>query len=227
MTQASVPPYPLPAWPGAWRRGATLGVVASFHLALLAALLRPAEYREAREPVRRGADDALQLVFTPPVKPAQVAHVRPLPRLRHLPAPAPPPRRAETSPRASTRAAPAIVTSLPSTPTTGHVTADYQRGDFRTRLHDAQRSHAVPLPGEAAPRVGGFRLRVTPSAQDLVRQLAAGTHCTAMRFAIQKKVITAQLMDRLLEADGCGPHAERTPHSDAVDAVTRQLMDER
>lgn len=227
MTQASVPLHAPPAWPDAWRRGATLGTVASFHLALLAVLLRPAEYRAAHELVRPGADDALQLVLIPPAIPAQVAKVPAPPQLRHLPAPAPWLQRTETSPRTPTRPTPTMVTSLPPTPTRGHATPDYQPGDFRARLRDAQRSRAVPLPGAATARVGGFRLQVTPSVQDLVQQLALGTRCTAMRFDIQKKAVTAQLMDRLLEADGCGPHAERTPDSDAVDAVTRQLMDGR
>ena len=224
MTQAS---HPSPAWSDVLRRGATLGLVASFHLALLALLLRPAEYHEVRQPVPHGTDDALQVVFIPPSKPAQVARVSAPPRLPHLPAPAPRPQRTETSARTPTRIAATIASNLPPLPTAGRAAPDYQPGDFRTRLQDAQRTRAVPLPGAATPRVGGFGLRMAPSVQDLVRQLAVGTRCTAMRFDMQKKVITAQLMDRLLEADGCGPHAEHTPTSDAVDAVTRQLMDER
>ena len=228
MKQASAPPHPSSRdWPDALRRGATLGVVASFHLALLALLLPPAGYREARQPDTRGADDALQLVFIPPAKPAQITRVSAPPRLRQLPAPAPRPQRTETSPRTPTRTAATIATSLPPVPTAGHATPDYEPGDFRTRLQDAQRTRAVPLPGAATPGVGGFRLRVAPSVQDLVRQLAVGTRCSAMRFDMQKKVVAAQLLDRLLEADGCGPHAEHTAVSDAVDAVTRQLMDER
>ncbi|MEO9090868.1 MAG: hypothetical protein ABI247_11120, partial [Rhodanobacter sp.] len=77
---------------------------------------------------------------------------------------------------------------------------------------------------------GGLRLRTAPSAQDLVQQLAVATRCTAMRFDMQKsknQFITGQLMDRMLEADGCGPHAEHTPGSTAVDTLTRQLLDER
>ncbi len=227
MTQGSVPPHPSPAWPIALRRGATLGVVASFHLALLALLLRPAEYRESRQPVPRGADDALRLVFIAPSKPAQIAQVSAPPQRRHLAAPASRPLRTETRPRTPARSAPTIATGLPPIPTAGHAAPDYEPGDFRTRLQDAQRTRAVPVPGAATSQVGGFRLRVAPSVQDLVRQLAVGTRCTAMRFDLQKKIITAQLMDRLLEADGCGPHAGHTPTSDAVDALTRQLMDQR
>lgn len=225
MTQARVPPHPSPAWPDALRRGATLGVVASFHLALLALLVRPAEYRDTRQPVPRGAGDALQLVFIPPTQPAQIAQVSAPPRLRQLPAPHP--QRTETSPRTSTRATATLATGLPPTPTVGHAAPEYETGDFRTRLQDAQRTRAVPLPGAGTPRVGALRMQVAPSVQDLVRQLAVGTRCTAMRFDMQKKVVTAQLMNRLLEADGCGPHAEHTPTSDTVDAVTRQLMDEQ
>lgn len=39
--------------------------------------------------------------------------------------------------------------------------------------------------------------------------------------------ITAQRMDRALEADGCGPHADHASTSDVVDAVTRQLMEQQ
>lgn len=66
--------------------------------------------------------------------------------------------------------------------------------------------------------------------RNLVRQLTVATRCAAERFQMRgskTQFVTAQLMNRALEADGCGPHIERTPGSDAVDAVTRQLMDER
>lgn len=122
-----------------------------------------------------------------------------------------------------------VVIRLPLRPTTDQYASDYREGDFR-RLLDAQRTGVQPLPGGAAPRVGGFRLRVAPSARDLLRQLTVATRCTAEVFKMRDsktQFITAQLMDRALEADGCGPHTERDSASDMVDAVTRQLMDER
>lgn len=230
MPQASVPPHPWSAWSVALRRGTTLGVVAACHLALLALLLRPAPYREASPRDSRGADDALQLLFIPPAKPLPVATVASPSRARLLPVPTPrPPRTAAASNTPGTAMA-TIVTGLPPQPTFNSTVPEYQTGDFRARLQDAQRIRAVPLPGSATPRVDGLRLRVAPSAQDLVRRLAVATRCTAAHFDMQNsksRFVTAQQMDRLLEADGCGPHAERTPASEAVDALTRQLVDER
>lgn len=230
MTQASVAPHPSPAWPGALRRGATFGVVASCHLALLALLLRPAEYREVRQPVPPGADDALQLIFIPSVTTTPLAKASTPPRPLYLPPRSPTSQRPEHTFRAPTRVAPMTVTRGPPPASDHSAAAEYQTGDFRARLQDAQRARVVPLPGAATQRLGGLRLRGTPSVQKLVRQLAVSTRCTAMRFDMQKsktQFITAQLMDRMLEADGCGPHAERTPASEAADALTRQLMDER
>lgn len=230
MPQASVPPHPWSAWPVALRRGTTLGIVAACHIALLALLLRPAPYREASPRAPRGVDDALQLIFIPPLKPPSMAKVAIPSRARLPPAPAPRPQRIETVSNTPTTAASTLVTSLPPQTPANSAIPDYQAGDFRTRLQDAQRVRAVPLPGSATPRIGGLRLRIAPSAQDLVRQLAVATRCTAMYFDMRNsktRFVTAQQMDRLLEADGCGPHAERTPASEAVDALTRELMDER
>jgi hypothetical protein len=230
MPQASVPPHPWSAWPVALRRGTTLGIVAACHLALLALLLRPAPYREASPGISRGADDAMQLLFIPPAKPLPVAMAASPSRARLLPSPAPRPQSTAAASSTPGTAVSTIVTSLPPQATFNSTVPEYQAGDFRTRLQDAQRVRAVPLPGSATPRVGGFRMRVAPSAQDLMRRLAVATRCTAAYFDMQNsktRFVTAQQMDRLLEADGCGPHAERTRASEAVDALTRQLMDER
>lgn len=227
MTQARVPPHPSSSWSASVRRGATLGVVAACHLGLLALMLRPVAYRESRQPVPRGTDHALRLVFIPPSTTAPAAKPSVLPPPRHQPARTPRLRRTADTPRTMVQR---VATNVPSRPTTDQAAPGYHTGDFRSRLQEAQRTRTVHLPGSAAPRVSGLRLRVAPSAQDLVRQLTVATRCTAERFKMQRsktEFITAQLMDRTLEADGCGPHADHTSTSDVVDAVTRQLMEEQ
>jgi hypothetical protein len=225
MTQVSMPPHPSSPWPDALRRGATLGVVAACHLALLLLMVRPAAHRESRPRGARSADHALRLVFLPSSTPTPVAKARP-PRLS-----LPPPRRSRPKQDATPQlASPTMVVGPRPRPSADHDVPGYHEGDFRRRLQNAQRVRAVPLPGSAAPRVGGLRVRVRPSARDLVRQLTVATRCTAEGFKMRDsktQFITAQLMDRALEADGCGPHTGRDPASDVVDAVTRQLMDER
>jgi hypothetical protein len=196
---------------------------------LLALLLRPALYREASPRDLRGADDAMQLLFIPPAKSLPVAKVASPSRTRHLPAPAARPQRTAAASSTPATAVSTLVTGPPPQATFNSTVPAYQAGDFH-RLQDAQRIRAVPLPGSATPRVDGFRFRAAPSAQDFVRRLAVATRCTAAYFDMQNsktRFVTAQQMDRLLEADGCGPHAERTPASEAADALTRQLMDER
>lgn len=230
MTQARIPPYRASAWPGTLRRGATLGVVAACHLALLALMLRPSAYHEPRQRVPHDEDDALRLVFIPPATLPQAVKAPSRTQPRHKPAPAPRLQPTAATPRASGNAAPTIATSLPPRPTTDAAAHDYQPGDFRRRLHGAQRASTVTLPGGTAPRPSSLRLRVAPSARDLVRQLTMATRCTAEGFkmrASKTEFITAQLMDRALEADGCGPHTDHTPTGEVVDAITRQVMEEQ
>ena len=230
MTQAPTP-RPASAWTDAVYRGAVLGVVAACHLALMAILLRQTPYRESQQQVPTNrAHDALQLVFITPVTAAPVARASTPPPPRALPTRSPPSQRSAVPSHTPTNAAPMTITSLPPQLATDPVAAEYQPGDFRARLRQAQGTRAVPLPGSATPPVGGLRLRAAPSARDLMRQLAVSTRCSAMRFDMQNKknqFITAQLMDRMLEADGCGPHAERTATREAVEALTRDLLDVR
>lgn len=175
--------------------------------------------------------DSLRIRFLPTQTPS-LARAPPArgPRPHHLPTPTPRSQTAEVAPLTPARAAPRIVVSLPPELAVDQAAPDYQARGFRGRLRDAQHARSVPMPGAAAPRVGGLALRVAPSVRDIARRLTVATRCSAERFDMQKsknQFITTQLMDRALEADGCGPHARRMPASDAVDALTRKLTGER
>ena len=62
--------------------------------------------------------------------------------------------------------------------------------------------------------------------QTFVQRLTASTRCSAEYFkmhASASQFITAQLMDRALEADGCGPHTDTSAASESIDAITRRI----
>ena len=107
-------------------------------------------------------------------------------------------------------------------------------GDYHSPLlgsrSEMMLSSTIPrLPGNDVARVQGITLQASSSLQQVVRAMTKGNRCkyTRMKMAgSANQFITAQLMDRMLEADGCGPHADRISASDTIDAVTRQLMDE-
>lgn len=106
-------------------------------------------------------------------------------------------------------------------------------GDYHSPLLGSRSemtlSPTIPrLPGNDIARVQGITLQAGPSLRQLVRAMTKGNRCkyTHMKMAgSANQFITAQLMDRMLEADGCGPHTERTSTSDTIDVVTRQLLD--
>ncbi|MFC5527531.1 hypothetical protein ACFPPA_17445 [Rhodanobacter ginsengisoli] len=211
------------AWRDALYRGAILGLVAGCHLAALVLLLSHWPQGRATPRVRERDDpDAtrLRLILLPSAPVARTAAAPPL-QPRHLPLPAR--RSARVLPHAPPLAATSGVSPLQQVQPT---VPDYRPGDFQARLRDARRPSLPRLPGSDLPRVAGLRLRPVSSTQTFVQRLTASTRCSAEYFkmhASANQFVTAQLMDRALEADGCGPHTDTSAASESIDAITRRI----
>lgn len=224
---------PARPWREAVGRGIVLGVVISLHLGLAIRLLAwsPAPLRGSayHGSLSRRDDDALQVSFVQPRRgnahrPATHAALR---RRRNVPHAGP--RRAPahaplSAPTAKVVAVPA--TALSATQATPSLT--YRRGDFDRELQAAR--HPEPLarlPGmDDAPSVSGLRLRApAPSLQQVVRRIGHAQDCYAEQRDMQHQGnYGAWQIDRLLEADGCGPQADQDDNSPAIHAAVQAIM---
>jgi len=205
------------AWRAALRRGVILGSVTTLHLVTVALVLRPMPpYRSARTAIHDD-DEALHLSFV----------ARPD---RPRPASSPPrPRR----PRAMHPAA--LVTTQPPHTVIANPSASVPDGDFGdyrsaaldAGLRDTQTSR-VRLPGSDAPLRRGIQLRTAPSLQQVVRVMTTTSRCKYERMKMEgsaNQFVTRQLVERALDADGCGP---QTDHADAdADATTDAIISRR
>ena len=203
------------------RRGAILGVVVALHLGLLALLFGPVNQRRQDVEHRSGPHDALQFRWVQ--KAARPLRTKPAAR-HSTPARQPPPR------------APMIATAAQATPTV--VPADQSAlppaavGDYHSPLllnaaPMSPRSTPPRLPGGDTARVGGLALRDKPSLQHVVRAMTKTSRCKYIRMkmvASANQFITAQLMDRTQEADGCGPQVPHTADDQTVEAISHQAI---
>lgn len=83
------------------------------------------------------------------------------------------------------------------------------------------------LPGSDAALVRGISLAEQPSLRQVVRELTKASRCKYERMKMARsphQFVTQQLMDRALEADGCGASSPRTQADDTVDAVSRRAI---
>ena len=215
------------------RRGSIFGCVLAGHLAILMAVLHPSWQRiepaayppEGR--VLRLSFDRLPTISRPlPVrtatqvlaktKPAQSALVPPTvkPAATRLPTHAP---------------SSAAVTSLLMTapPVTDELHRSYQPGDFQTALQSAQHATADRIPGTATPRIGGIQLEAGSNIKGTVHSLAEISRCTNEQFQLQNSSahqFTPEMIDHVLEMDGCGPHPEHAAADATIDAISHHAI---
>lgn len=60
-----------------------------------------------------------------------------------------------------------------------------------------------------------------------MRTLATNSRCKYSRMKMARSTnqfVTRQLMERALEADGCGPHSSHAPGDDAIELITQQEL---
>jgi len=221
MPHGSKPTRTATGWRHAVRRGAILGGVAALHLALLMLLLQLPPYRPASSSLR--SDDALRIRFFPrPTRPSVARHKtvaapRPFPVMRRAASGAASPTTPPVLPRPSGIALPPADATPP----------DYRTGSFDTDLAGARPSGTPRLPGSDAPLRTGIRLQVRSSMKDVVHAMTVSNRCKYERMKMQASTtqfITPQLMERALDADGCGPQGERSPADAVIENVSRRAI---
>jgi hypothetical protein len=212
-----------PAWLAALDRGIVLGLVVSLHLGLLL-LLGPLI------PYRARPDTQLQADRAPPLR------LRLLPKLSQPRRPGPLPLRPVYSRPVITRrvsvaaavahktaAQVSIVTRVAPAPVAG----DYHSPLLSGAGTAAMGSAISGLPGSDTPYAKGFALDDTPSLQQFVRKMPTASRCSYEKMKMARspnQFVTRQLMDRALEADGCGPSAPRTAADKTVDAISHRAI---
>lgn len=203
-----------PAWRAALRRGVILGSVAALHLATVALVLRPMPpYRSARSAIAND-DEALHLSFvarsaSPPPRALRPRVVHPA---TWKAAPLPP--GAATPPHTVVLTRPASTSGGPD--------------DYRSAvLGTSQPAPHVNLPGADAPLRTGIQLRTAPSLQQVVRVMTTASRCKYERMKMERSAnqfVTRQLVERALDADGCGPQATHATVDATVDAISRRAI---
>lgn len=221
-------------WRVACIRGATWGLVLGLHGLLLMALLHSDGLRPAitTTPETAATPMLLQLLRTPTSSRATPTSSLRLParRPKRPTRPTPTFRTLLTAPVTSAAAMtpplPPHAPNLFAAPAASSSTYEmYQSGGFREALRDAQHGAQTRLPGSDAALVEGLRLKPVVSARDVVRTLSKASLCSAESFKMQHQDLSPQDMDRLLEADGCGAHADKSPAVDAaVERATQQAI---
>ena len=218
-------------WHDAVCRGAIFGSVLAGHLVILTLVLHPSWQRRQRVAPQQDGN-VLRLTFDAVPK---VVRVSPVHATARMPA--------KTKPVPSTLASSEVMSAVvmrptnspPSTATTLIVVAPtttddlhrgYQPGDFQTALQDAQRTNADHIPGAAIPRIGGIRLQARSSVSGTVHMLAEANRCTNEQFRLQDSPhrFTPEMIDRALEASGCGPHLEHTQADATIDVISHHAI---
>lgn len=208
------------SWRAAWRRGAILGSVTALHLLTLALVLRPAlPYRSARL-ASQGDGGALRLDFV--LRRDQPRSPNPPPR--------PPQSRAIHS-TGPTAAAPPGATATSRAVLAGLLAqAPGSPGDYHVAIagtDDTSWAPRVRLPGTDAPPRTGILLRSAPSLRQVVRAMTTASRCKYERMKMARSAnqfVTRQLIERALDADGCGPQPDRAAADGAVDTISRRAI---
>ncbi|WP_457383454.1 hypothetical protein [Rhodanobacter sp. TND4EL1] len=105
--------------------------------------------------------------------------------------------------------------------------ADYRSPLLSVRARTGAALTLSRLPGSEEAGVRGIALDTKPSLQQLVRTLTKASRCRYVSMKMAKshtQFITAQLIDRALEADGCGPQVPHSANDDMVDAISHQAI---
>lgn len=208
-------------WLAALRRGVIVGLVASLHLGLLVLLFGPVTPRLPRSDSRREQHDALSIRLVTVAAKALRASA-----MARRPTPA------RLSPRTTSASITATAATAAPTPIAATVATQTATGDYHSPLRRGGSGMTVSptlprLPGSDAARVQGLTLPASSSVQQVVRAMTKGNRCkyTRMRMAgSANQFVTAQLMDRALEADGCGPQVPHTADDRAVEAISHQAI---
>lgn len=219
--QARAMPHLRREWFAASRRGAVFGVVIALHLALLALLFGPVTPRSPTTDDRSEHHQALLmrlLVDAPRPRPAN-----PLP-----PTPAKPMRRwPSVTAAVSTNPAVPAHSAQPQVVEPTTVAGDYHSPLLGGRARAAVSSTMPRVPGSDVAGVQGLILQASSSLKQTVRAMTKGNRCkyTRMKMANSaNQFITGQLMDRALEADGCGPQVPHTADDRAVEVISHQAI---
>lgn len=219
--QARETPARRPDWRAALRRGGILGLVISLHLGLLALLFGPVAPRPPHShapPANRGV---LRIRLVTQIRARSPA--RPMPRRSRQARPASPSLALTTAtPVQAAEPAPAVRLIGASA-----VTDDYQSPIQGGRSGAGAPPTQVRLPGTDIARVRGISLDDKPGLQQVVRRMAGASRCKYVRMKMEhstNQFVTAQLMDRALEADGCGPQVPHTADDHTVEAISHQAI---
>ncbi|QRP65740.1 hypothetical protein I6J77_17025 [Rhodanobacter sp. FDAARGOS 1247] len=107
------------------------------------------------------------------------------------------------------------------------VADDYQSPIQSGRSGTGSPPTQVRLPGTDIARIRAISLDDKPGLQQVVRRMAGASRCKYVRMKMEhstNQFVTAQLMDRALEADGCGPQVPHTADDHTVEAISHQAI---
>lgn len=210
------------AWLVAFGRGSILGLVISLHLVLLALLFGPVMPLQAVADAPREQRDVLRIrwvaqAVTPhrarPVQKPAVQAMR-MPRTASGAIPAP-----------EVAAGPGLTASAPAAPAAP--AGDYHSPFLSARTGMTGSRSVSRLPGADAAYVRGIVLNDRPSLHQVVRAMTHANRCQYTRMKMGQspnQFVTRQLMERALEADGCGPQTEHSAADDTVEAISHQAI---
>lgn len=103
-------------------------------------------------------------------------------------------------------------------------------GDYHSTLAGAGASRWAPrvrLPGSDAPSRVSIPLRAAPSPRQLVQAMTTASRCKYERMKMERSAnqfVTRQLVERALDADGCGPQGEHDAVDPTIDAISRDAI---
>lgn len=72
-----------------------------------------------------------------------------------------------------------------------------------------------------------FQLHDSPSMRELLRSMTTASRCKYERMKMEKSTtqfVTRQLVERALDADGCGPPTGRSEADATIDAISRAAI---
>ncbi|MEO8780172.1 MAG: hypothetical protein ABI389_16090 [Rhodanobacter sp.] len=219
-------------WREACIRGTTWGLVLGLHGLLLMALLHLKGLRPQTTdtPETAATTMLLQLLRMPTTFRATQPPILRLPARRtRQPSRATPTSRSLPAARlisaeATTMTRPSHAPDVFAVPAPSSSIYDaYHPGGFPEALRQARHGAQIRLPGSDVPIVKGLPLKAVVSVRDVVRALTHASFCSAELSGMRHQSLSLQDMDRLLEADRCGAHADNSPavHA-AIERATKE-----
>lgn len=112
--------------------------------------------------------------------------------------------------------------------TAAPVIAPNDPGDYQAPLTGAGALRWAPrvrLPGAEAPSRTGIALPAAPSLRQRVHAMTTASRCKYERMKMERSAnefVTRQLVERALDADGCGPQGQHDAVDPAIDAIARR-----